>query len=220
MLSLPVSCDHSAPIQPCPKLAAHNSTRFPPHVPTARSSPQVPKPDRLRSSKQPRQLRLAAYHLDPDGTVGEAKTELGISKTLVWSPDQKKFYFGDTLANTIWAYEYDNQTGTIRKTGDHLANFSRGLPDGSTIDADGFVWNCRWGGSCIVRVAPDREIDLVVEMPMRNITNCTFGGTNFDMLYITTAASPDNKGDRLVGGLFTVRTNTRGIPENRFLLES
>lgn len=158
------------------------------------------------------------FRIDPDGKVTEVAGQIGISNTLVWSPDQKKFYFGDTLVNTIWSYDYDSRTGDIRKTGTHLTNFPRGLPDGSTIDAEGFVWNCRWEGGCIVRVTPSGEIDSVIEMPTRNITNCTFGGKDLDILYITTAASPADKGDRLAGSLFAVKTKVRGLPENRFII--
>jgi sugar lactone lactonase YvrE len=155
------------------------------------------------------------FRIDPDGSVTEIEDRIGISNTLVWSPDQKRFYFGDTLANAIWSYTYDNRTGAIRKTKNHLGSFPRGQPDGSTIDADGFIWNCRWDGGCIVRVAPGGEVDYVVEMPTRNITNCTFGGKDLDLLYITTAASPD-KSDRLAGSLFAIKTSVRGLPENRF----
>jgi sugar lactone lactonase YvrE len=157
------------------------------------------------------------FRIDPGGRVTEVEDQIGISNTLAWSPDRTKFYFADTLANTIWAYDYDDQTGAIRKTGDHLASFPRGFPDGSTIDADGFLWNCRWDGGCIVRVAPSGVIDSVIELPTRNITNCTFGGKDLDTLYITTAASMD-KGDRLAGSLFSIKTSVRGLPENRFLL--
>ncbi len=56
------------------------------------------------------------FRLDPDGKVTEIEDKIGISNTLVWSPDQKIFYFGDTLLNAIWSYAYDVQTGAIRKT--------------------------------------------------------------------------------------------------------
>lgn len=158
------------------------------------------------------------FRVDPDGRVTEVEDGIGISNTLAWSPDQKTFYFGDTLLNTIWSYEYNKQTSAIRKTGNHFAGFSRGLPDGSAIDADGFVWNCRWNGGCIVRIAPTGEVDRVLEMPTRNITNCTFGGENLDTLYITTAASPADKGDRLAGSLFAMTTSVGGLPKNRFLI--
>jgi len=156
------------------------------------------------------------YRIDPDGSVAVCEERIGISNTFAWSPDRKKFYFGDTLANVIWVYAYDAQTGAIVKEGPHFAGFSRGLPDGSAIDEDGFLWNCRWNGSCIVRVSPKGSIDCVIEMPTRNITNCTFGGKERNILYVTTAASPRDPGDRLAGGLFTLETQVRGLAENRF----
>lgn len=160
------------------------------------------------------------FRIDPDGTATQAEDQLGISNTLAWSPDRRTFYFGDTLANTIWSYTYDERSGAIRKAGAHLANYSRGLPDGSTIDSDGFLWNCRWGGGCIVRVNPHGEIDSVIEMPTRNITNCTFGGRNLDILYVTSAACPSDRGDRLAGSLFAIPTRARGVPEYRFKISA
>src|SRR6266851_5568386 len=108
------------------------------------------------------------YRIDPDGTVSRCQDQIAISNTLVWSLDKKKFHFGDTLANAIWAYDYDERTGAIGKPNPFFFGFSRGWPDGSTIDEQGYVWNCRWGGACIVRVAPSGEVDRVIEMPTRN----------------------------------------------------
>jgi sugar lactone lactonase YvrE len=156
------------------------------------------------------------YRIDPDGTVSRCQDQIAISNTLVWSLDKKKFHFGDTLANAIWAYDYDERTGAIGKPNPFFFGFSRGWPDGSTIDEQGYVWNCRWGGACIVRVAPSGQVDSIIEMPTRNITNCTFGGEHLNILYITTAASPGDAGDRLGGSLFAVETDARGVPENRF----
>lgn len=39
------------------------------------------------------------YRVDPDGTVTEHISGLGISNTLCWSPDRQTFYTADTLAN-------------------------------------------------------------------------------------------------------------------------
>jgi len=156
------------------------------------------------------------YCIDPDGNVSACQEKIGISNTFAWSADKQKFYFGDTLENAIWVYDFDDRAGGIGKPNPFFSGFTRGLPDGSTIDADGYVWNCRWGGSCIVRVAPGGTVDHVIEMPTRNITNCTFGGDDLNLLFITTAASPEDAGDRLAGSLFVLETNTRGIRENRF----
>ena len=156
------------------------------------------------------------FRIDPDGTVSEWKREIGISNTLAWSPDQTRFYFADTLKNQVWAYKYDKSTSAIGDERPFLTDFPRGLPDGSTMDSEGHLWNCRFGGSCIVRVAPDGTVDRVVEMPVTNITTCTFGGRDYKTLYITTASIKAPEGDRLSGGLFTLQTDTPGQPENRF----
>ncbi len=156
------------------------------------------------------------YRIDPDGSVTEWKREIGISNTLAWSPDQHTFYFADTLANTVFAYDYDKESGSIGNERVLLANFNRGFPDGSTMDNQGCLWNCRFYGSCIVRVAPGGDIAGIVEMPTTNITSCTFGGRDYKTLYVTTAAANAPPGDRLAGGLFTIETEAGGMPENRF----
>ena len=159
------------------------------------------------------------YRIDPDGRTTIHRRNIGISNTLAWSPDRRSFYTGDTLANVIWAFDYDTQTGDITNERPFLKDFSRGLPDGSTVDSEGFLWNCRFFGGCVVRVAPDGVIDRVIEMPVRNVTTCTFGGPNLRTLYVTTASNEAAPGDRLAGGLFAIETEVTGQPENRFSVQ-
>lgn len=153
--------------------------------------------------------------LDPDANVTYWRKGVGIANTLAWSPDRRRFYFGDTLANVIWTYDYDSSTGEISNERPFLQGFERGYPDGSAVDAEGYLWNCRFYGNCIVRVAPDGRIDRVVEMPVRNITTCTFGGTDLTTLFVTTARADAPPGDRLAGSLFAIKTEVQGQPENR-----
>ena len=160
----------------------------------------------------------ALYHIESNGASRTVRDQVAISNTFAWPADGKRFYFGDTLANAIWAYDYDLNTGSIGKPNPHFSGFTRGLPDGSAIDREGCLWNCRWGGSCIVRVAPDGQVDRVIDMPTRNITNCTFGGRDENILYITTAASAEDKGDRLAGSLFAITTQVRGVADRAFRL--
>jgi sugar lactone lactonase YvrE len=153
------------------------------------------------------------YRIDPDNTVSVCRRDIGISNTVAWSPDQRNFYFGDSLANKIWSYDYDPVSGSISNESPFFQDFKRGSPDGSTVDAEGFLWNCRYYGGCIVRVAPNGKIDRVIEMPVTNITTCTFGGLDLKTLFVTTAWSA---GERLAGGLFAIQCEVGGQPENRF----
>lgn len=156
------------------------------------------------------------HRLDPDAGLSVHRRDIGISNTLVWSPDQRRFYFGDSLANTIWSYDYDRDTGAIQNEAVFFAGFGRGLPDGSTVDADGYLWNCRYDGGCIVRLSPDGKIDRVIEMPVRKITTCTFGGADLTTLFVTTASVDAAPGERLAGGLFAIQCEVSGQAENRF----
>jgi sugar lactone lactonase YvrE len=158
----------------------------------------------------------ALLRLDPDGRVTGWRQNLGIPNTLVWSPDQLHFYLGDTLANMVWVYDYDPATGAIANDRPFLQNFERGLPDGSTMDSDGYLWNCRFFGGCVVRVAPDGTIDRIVEMPVKNITTCIFGGPDRKTLYVTTARIEAPPADRLAGGLYAIQTGVAGQPDNLF----
>ena len=156
------------------------------------------------------------FRIDSNNHVSEWKKEIGISNTLAWNPERNRFYFADTLANTIWSYHYDEAAGTIDTERVFWSGFERGLPDGSAMDSKGYLWNCRYSGKCIVRVAPDGSIDRVIEMPVSNITSCTFGGTDYKTLYVTTASNSAPPEERLAGGLFVIQTQIPGQPENRF----
>jgi len=78
--------------------------------------------------------------LDPDAQVTTWRKGVGIANTLAWSPDRRRFYFGDTLANVIWVYDYDSSTGAISDERPFLQGFARGFPDGSTVDSESFLW--------------------------------------------------------------------------------
>jgi sugar lactone lactonase YvrE len=154
------------------------------------------------------------YRIDPAGRVSEWHTGLGIANTLCWSPDRSGFYFADTLHNVIWRYDYDAARGAISNRTVFFRDFARGLPDGSAIDAEGYLWNCRYGGGCIVRIASDGTVERIVEMPAANVTTAAFGGSDRRSLYVTTALGT-RRGDRLAGSLFRLDAPAPGLPENR-----
>ncbi len=156
------------------------------------------------------------YRIAPDGAVTEWRRDLGISNTLCWSPDRQTFYFGDTLSNEIYAFDYDPAEGSISGERRFFADFHRGSPDGSAIDSAGFLWNCRFGGSCIARIAPDGSLAEVIEMPVTNVTTCTFGGPDLKTLYMTTASVLAAPGERLAGSLYAMQVEIAGLPENRY----
>ncbi|XOV90601.1 MAG: SMP-30/gluconolactonase/LRE family protein [Pseudomonadota bacterium] len=146
------------------------------------------------------------------------RTDIGISNTVCFSPDRSQFYFGDTVRNLIWRYDYDIETRSISNETPFFEGFDRGAPDGSTVDCEGYLWNCRFGGGCVVRVAPDGTVDEVIEMPCTNITTCEFGGGDLSTLYVTTAAMMIPGYERLAGSLFSINTSVPGSAPLRVML--
>lgn len=155
------------------------------------------------------------FRITPNGQATEELSGIGIANTLCWSPNRSRFYFADTLRNEIRQYDFDAATGGIDGGASYLSGYGLGLPDGSAIDSEGYVWNCRWGGGGIVRVAPDGAIDGFHPVPTSNPTTCAFGGPGLSTLFITSARNEAQPGDRLEGSLWALDAGVSGLPENR-----
>ncbi len=153
------------------------------------------------------------YRITPDGEVSEQFSDIGISNTIAWSPDHGTFYTADSLANEIYAF--DSSPQGISNMREFFPADAAGVPDGSAIDCDGVIWNCRYFGRSILRISPQGDLLERVEMPVRNITTATFGGADLKTLYVTSATAERDKGDRLAGSLWSLRTEVAGLPENR-----
>ena len=148
-----------------------------------------------------------------DNKLNIIETNLGIPNTFVWSPDNTRFYFADSTEGSLFEYNFNLDEGILSDK-KKFFNFGRGAPDGSTIDSEGFIWNCRWGGSCVVKIDPKGRVDQIFELPVENVTNCVFGGNDLKTLFITSANnSGKNKYD---GSLFALNVNTPGIEDNKF----
>ena len=158
------------------------------------------------------------YKVDINKKISIIEEGLGIPNTFVWSPDNNNFYFSDTLKGTILSYNFELENGELSNKKE-LASFNRGHPDGSTIDTDGCIWNCRWGGSCIVRFTPNGQVDQIIEMPVENITNCIFGGQDMKTLFVTTASNEGKNKNELDGSLFSINLNYQGLEDNKSKLE-
>jgi sugar lactone lactonase YvrE len=161
------------------------------------------------------------YRVDPDHTVTPVVTGLGLSNGLGWSLDGSLMYFIDSLAGGVDVFDFDDGAG-ITGGPRRLVTFvpEEGLPDGMTVDADGFLWVALYGGGQVRRYSPEGELDLVVRLPVGRPTSCAFGGAELDELYITTARQGQSSRDLAAepgsGGIFRFRPAVRGRPDNVF----
>ncbi len=200
-----------------------------------------PEPDlaqnRLNDGKVDRQGRFVAgsmdtmeegpngslYRLDPDLSLHTLDRDIICSNGPCWSPDGRTFYFADTWSGEIWAYDYDTATGAVsnRRTFAVVDRTGGGAADGSTVDAEGYLWNALVYDGKLVRYAPDGSVDRVIEMPVKKVTSVMFGGPDLDVLYVTSMAKPPlprfPDDGPLRGSLFAIHDlGIRGLPEMRF----
>lgn len=153
----------------------------------------------------------------PNGDIKRFVADIGISNTLLWSADGTKMFFGDTIRNTLDVYDFDMVTGVPSDPKLFFGPHARGNMDGSAMDAEGYIWNARWGGSCLIRFAPDGSVDRIVELPVTQPTSCVFGGPDLKTLYITSASvGLDGNGNELEGALLSIETDVAGQACNRF----
>ena len=159
------------------------------------------------------------YSIDKDLKVTNHVNDIGISNTFAWSPSNDKFYFTDTLTGIIDVYDYNHKDNKITNKRE-FAKFDRGYPDGSTVDSEGFLWSCRWSGSCVVRFDPNGKLDTVIELPVPNVTSCTFGGSDLKTLFITTArmgmTEEELNNNPLAGSVFAYNASIKGKPDFKF----
>jgi sugar lactone lactonase YvrE len=154
------------------------------------------------------------YRLDPDGSVHVVLTDVTISNGLEWSPDGSRAYYDDTPTGRVDVFDYDTERGLTGRR--HLVR-PDGNPDGLTVDAEGGVWVALYGGSAVHRYTADGALDAVVELPTAQVTACTFGGPDLDLLYVTTSAEDLPPGsDPLAGALFAADVGVSGMPVREF----
>jgi sugar lactone lactonase YvrE len=121
----------------------------------------------------------------------------------------------------IYAYDYDTDGGRLlsRRV---FANFDklRVLPDGATVDAEGYVWSCEVYSGRLIRFDPEGVVDRIVGLPVQSTTSLIFGGPNLDIAYVTSMARPfkgEYHREREAGFVFAVHgLGVKGIAEPRF----
>jgi L-arabinonolactonase len=161
------------------------------------------------------------HRIDPDLSVRTFEREVWVSNGIAFSPDDRVMYFADSHRHAIYAYDLDIDAGEIRNRRVFATvPEGEGVPDGATVDAEGFLWSARFDGGRVVRYAPDGRVDREIALPVSRPTSCMFGGPGLDALYVTTATFrlPEERRARepWAGGLLAVDAGVRGLPEPRF----
>lgn len=166
--------------------------------------------------------RSSLYRLDPDRSIHIMESGISISNGIGWSPDQTLMYYTDSPTGVIYQYDFDLERGAISNPREFVCVPPEdGVPDGLAVDREGFVWSAHWDGWRVSRYDPDGVVEQVIYLPVQRPTSCAFGGTNLDLLFITSAWTGLSQAERreqpLAGDLFMMPTDVQGQRENLFL---
>jgi sugar lactone lactonase YvrE len=161
------------------------------------------------------------YRMDRSLGIRKMETGITISNGIGWSPDNTTMYYADSLNYVIYAYDFDLATGGISNRRD-WKKFDKGygIPDGLTVDSEGYVWAAFYFGAKVTRFTSNGEIDCEIHLPVSAPTSCCFGGKDLSDLYITSAridlSEDELRNQPLAGDIFMVKTDTQGIAEPKF----
>ena len=173
------------------------------------------------SDRGMKESRGGLYVLDPGATaLRRIDSDIFLANGPCWSPDDRLLYHADSIRRTIFVYDYDIHRGTAsnRRPFASTAEFG-GIPDGATVDAEGFLWSAICEGGRLVRFRPDGSVERTLQMPVRLPGSVMFGGPDLDRLYVTTL-SPAFLGrpaEPLDGTSWVIEDlGIQGLPEPRF----
>jgi L-arabinonolactonase len=139
-------------------------------------------------------------------------TGIHIANTISVDHDGKRLFMADSKLQTIFTHQMDDlsKMAPFASTRGEAAS-----PDGSAVDAYGYLWNAQWGGSRLVRYTAAGLIDQIIPMPVEQPTSCAFGGEDMTTLYVTSAwdeLSPAARARQpLAGSLFAIETGVKGL---------
>ncbi len=157
------------------------------------------------------------YLLTTAGLASQELTGLTVSNGIGWTGLGDRGFHNDTPTRTVWTFEWTPEGIADRRPFVILPDKLAGSPDGLCVDEQGGVWTALYGGSAVHRYSPEGVLDHVVELPVTNVTACTFGGDDLRTLYITTSREGVPDGEQpLAGAVFACQPGIGGLPTRPF----
>lgn len=172
------------------------------------------------SHRQAKEPVGGLHSLGLDGKIAQLDEGIILGNGPCFSPDDRTFYHADSMRQTIYAYDYDIDTGAASNRRVFFDSSAYGpIPDGATVDADGDLWVAICEGGVVLRLSPEGEVKQVIEMPTKLPASCMFFGSELDRLFVPSIdpaflGREPAEGDGwsyVIDGL-----GVRGLPEPRY----
>lgn len=163
----------------------------------------------------------AIYHV-AGTTVTKLFSDVTIPNGICFSPDGTTGYFVDSAVNKIMRVPLDPKTGLPAGEPQVFADQSGepGDVDGSVCDADGLIWNARWGQGAVDVYKPDGTKVARYSVPATQSSCPAFIGAKADRLLVTSAWADMDEAARLAdphaGKTFELGIAVKGRFEPKF----
>jgi sugar lactone lactonase len=144
--------------------------------------------------------------------------DITIPNAICFSADGGIGYFADTAENVLYRVALDPQTGLPLGAPEVLLRLTGlGGLDGAVVDADGLIWNARWGGGSVDVFSPEGAHLRSVHVPARQSSCPAFVGPDLSRLLVTSAwhgmDEAARAADPQAGCTFLLDVVVRGRPE-------
>ncbi len=165
----------------------------------------------------------AIYHV-AKGVVTRLYGGVSIPNGICFSPDGGIGYFVDSAINHIMRVDLDPATGlpTGEATVFSDQSGNPGDVDGSVCDADGLIWNARWGQGAVDVYKPDGSWVARHAVPATQSSCPAFIGAKADRLLVTSAwqdmDDAARKADPNAGKTFELGVTVKGRFEPAYTL--
>lgn len=162
------------------------------------------------------------FRLDADLAVHRVLTHVGTPNGIGWNAANTVMYWTDSVDRSIYAFDFDAETGEVSNQRElwnaRAAGWADGInPDGLVVDVEDCVWIALWRGSKVLRINPDGVVVGEVALPTAYVTCPVFLGSD---LVITTARDPSvqDSGIKRGGDVYRVHVGVRGLPKYEFTM--
>jgi xylono-1,5-lactonase len=165
------------------------------------------------------QQKTGALYRWAVGDLSRMDDGYGVTNGPALSPDATVLYHNDTLNKAVYAFDHAGGAITNKRL---FATMPAGYADGPSVDSAGVLHVGLFAGWGVARYAPDARYLGKIDFPVSAVTKAAFGDDDLKTLYCTTAWLGQDAETRAAqptaGGLYRVRVDTPGQPQNRIRL--
>lgn len=152
------------------------------------------------------------------GRITRLYPDITIPNAICFAPDGDVGYFADSATNVLYRVPLDAATGLpVGEPAVLIRHRGAGGIDGAIVDADGLIWNARWGGGCIDIYDPSGKRLRSLRVPASQSSCPAFVGRDFSRVLVTSAWQDMDEAQRAAdpghGQTFLLDAAARGRAE-------